>query len=184
MNKESQRELIEIVLYILNKTGGLDYYHVFKILYFAQKDYLSQWGHRLIQDDFCALENGPVPTNLYDAVKGQEPLKSKGLLSMFNEAIRHAGEDAPHFLIALRNANLDYLSEAAINALDKAIHEYSNMSFGHLKDLSHDAAWAEAWGHPGGSRKMDIVSIAKASTDNKAMIEYITDNELLESALS
>ena len=75
MNGFEQRKLNEIILYLLNVTGGMDYYHIFKILYFAEREHLAKWGHRMIADDFCALEYGPVPTHLYDAIK---VLDSKG----------------------------------------------------------------------------------------------------------
>lgn len=182
MNKERQKELIEIVLYILKMTGGLDFYHVFKILYFAQKDFLANWGRRLIFDDFCALENGPVPTSLYDVVKGQDPYKSQGLLSLYNEVISKAGEDAPNFLIALRDPDMDYISDAAREILDKAISTYAYMSFGTLKRESHDTAWKEAFEAGTGAKKMSLASIAKASTDNSAMIDYINENEMLSGA--
>lgn len=35
MTRFDKQKLTEVVLYILNKTKGLDYYHVFKIIYFA-----------------------------------------------------------------------------------------------------------------------------------------------------
>lgn len=69
MTEFQRQTLIEIVLYVLNKTKGVDFYHFFKILYFANKAFLAKWGTRIIADDFCALEYGPVPTNLYNAVK-------------------------------------------------------------------------------------------------------------------
>ena len=56
-------------LYVLNKCGKLDYFHLFKIIYFADKEHYAKYGRRIIHDTFCALENGPVPSLLYDAVK-------------------------------------------------------------------------------------------------------------------
>ena len=62
MNKYEQQKIIEVVLYILNKTGGIDFYHLFKIIYFAEMKHLVKWGHRILSDDLCALDYGPVPT--------------------------------------------------------------------------------------------------------------------------
>ena len=56
MTTFEQKSLIEIVLYILNKTGGIDFYHLFKIIYFAEMKHLAKWGIRLQKDDLCALE--------------------------------------------------------------------------------------------------------------------------------
>jgi len=65
----AQRQLLEKVLYILHRTGGLDYYRVFKILYFAERAYLAKFCRKMVEDNFCALPYGPVPTSLYDAIR-------------------------------------------------------------------------------------------------------------------
>ena len=39
-----QKTLIEVVLYVLQKTQGVDYYHLFKILYFADRKHIAEWG--------------------------------------------------------------------------------------------------------------------------------------------
>ena len=44
MTNFDKQKLTEIVLYILNKTKGLDYYHVFKVIYFANISYLAKYG--------------------------------------------------------------------------------------------------------------------------------------------
>ena len=77
MTKFEQQRIIEIVLYILNKTGGMDYYHLFKILYFANQRSLVDWGQLMIADKFCALPHGPVPTILYSTIQGQKSVLSK-----------------------------------------------------------------------------------------------------------
>ena len=42
MTRFDKQKLTEVVLYILNKTKGLDYYHVFKIIYFANIAHLAK----------------------------------------------------------------------------------------------------------------------------------------------
>ena len=53
------KKIVEAVLYILNVTKGLDYYHVFKVLYFAEREHLKLWGTKILADDFVAMEYGP-----------------------------------------------------------------------------------------------------------------------------
>ena len=59
MTKYEQIKLIQIALYVLQKTGGIDYYHLFKILYFAELKHLEKWGARITSDSFYALDYGP-----------------------------------------------------------------------------------------------------------------------------
>ena len=44
MDNFTAKKYVEHVLYILNKAGGLDYYRLFKIMYFAQRAYLKEYG--------------------------------------------------------------------------------------------------------------------------------------------
>ena len=60
------------VLYILGQMPqGMDYNHLFKILYFAQQKHLVTYGMPLMEDTFCARKHGPVPTSNYNVLKAK-----------------------------------------------------------------------------------------------------------------
>lgn len=181
MTKYEQTKLIQIALYVLQKTGGIDYYHLFKILYFAELKHLEKWGARITQDSFYALDYGPVPTCLYDVVKGCH-VSNTDLLKLFSDNIRFAGKDAPNVLLPKTEANMGYISKSEIEALDASIEENANLTFSQLKNKSHDSAWREAYNHAG-SKAMSSVSMAKASGTDKATLEYILEQVGLEEAL-
>ena len=48
MTNFESKKLTELVLYILGKTGGVDFYHAFKILYFAEMKHLAKWGSSMV----------------------------------------------------------------------------------------------------------------------------------------
>ena len=159
MTQFDKEKLIEVVLYIINATKGLDYYHIFKILYFAQQKHLCKWGSRIVADDFVAMEYGPVPTKLY---------------------IEFAGKDASNTLLPKREANMDYLSQADIESLKESIAENKGLSFGELVDKSHDSAWHA-------TKNCDVISvgdIAKAGGANDGFVNYINEQEFIQKALS
>lgn len=181
MNGFEQRKLNEIILYLLNVTGGMDYYHIFKILYFAEREHLAKWGHRMIADDFCALEYGPVPTHLYDAIK---VLDSKGtaLAEILYEDMRLAGVDAPNVLIPQRMADLRYISKSELEALDNSLKENSLLTFKQLMIKSHDSAWQDAYNKKK-SGKISILKMAEAVNADDMIIKYITEQLDLENVL-
>jgi len=181
MNAYDQKKLIQVVLYVLNQTGGVDYYHLFKILYFAERGHLAKWGHRITSDDFYALEYGPVPTCLYDAVKRKGLCDAK-LADELEECVEFAGNDAPNVLLAKQPADADYLSKSEIEALDESIKENLPLSFGQLKSKSHDSAWSDAYRH--GSRVISPVKMAVAANADNVTVEYIKEQMELESALA
>lgn len=182
MTKYEQTKLIQVVLYILQKTGGIDFYHLFKILYFAELKHLAKWGTRITSDNFHALEYGPVPTCLYDVVKGQN-VPDSDLLKLFSNDVQFAGKDAPNVLLPQTEPNMDYISKSEIEALDASIDENEHLTFSQLKSKSHDSAWYEAYNRLG-SKTMSSISMAKASGADEATLEYIQEQIELEEALS
>lgn len=162
---------IEVALYILEKTKGVDLYHLLKIMYFADRAHLAEWGCRITDDNYCAITYGPVPTELYDAIK-QGKLK---------DCIGHANDDASNFLLAKRSPDLNYLSTSNIEALDHSISENVNLSFNELYHKSHDSAYKEAAG-----KRPNVLansSMALAAGASEGMAEYIIEQMAIESAL-
>ena len=52
MTSHDRKKLSELVLFIIDKTGGVDFYHAFKILYFAEMKHLAKWGSGFVPDEF------------------------------------------------------------------------------------------------------------------------------------
>jgi len=180
MTPYDQKKLIQIVLYVLNQTGGVDYYHLFKILYFAERKNLAKWGHRIISDDFYALEYGPVPTCLYDAVKGSNAYGTT-LADQLREVTMFAGSDAPNVLLAKCDADLSYISKSEKAELDKSIKDNLLLSFSQLKAKSHDSAWAVA--HKKSCKRITPMDMARVEKANYATIEYIAEQETLRNSI-
>ena len=168
MTTLEQQKIIEVVLYVLNKTGGMDYYHLFKILYFANQRSLVEWGHLMTADKFCALPHGPVPTELYDAIKGNGRVLPQLKESIFIE---------DYYLLPKREADPDYLSPYDIEVLDDAIAQYGKMSFTELKKTSHTQCWEAARKKPG-SHVIDVADMARDGGASEDVVKYI--HEMVE----
>lgn len=185
MTNFEKQKLTEMVLYILNKTNGLDYYHVFKIIYFAELEHLARYGFRMTSDDFCALPDGPVPSVLYDCVKGEGWWRDEELEKMLEESVDKGSADAYYMLSARRAADMDYLSKAEVEALDKSIKENASLSYGALREKSHGSEWNRAYYSGEGGRKiMDTIGMARDGMASDDMIDYIRENLAVEAALS
>ena len=180
MKEFHNRSLIETVLYVLQKTGGVDMYHLFKILYFADRDYIAETGLRIVDDRFAALQYGPVPADLYNAIKGST-FSDPELAAMFNDAVETVGNEAPGILMARRAPDMDFLASAALPYLDKSIDENKNLTFQELLAKSHDSAWKNAWERPG--RTIDPVEMAEAAGCEADFLDYLAEMKELENAL-
>ena len=181
MSRYEQQKIVEVVLYILNKTEGIDYYHLLKVLYFAEREHLVKWGDKITADDFFALQYGPVPTRLYNAIKKQNT-PDANLADLLWEVIEFAGDDAPNVLLPKRNTNEDYLSESEKIVLGNSITENAKKLFQELKDKSHDAAWRKAFNSS--SKRISPIDMAKEEGATDAMIEYMQDQIALNAALA
>lgn len=182
MTNYDRNKLVELVLYILDRTGGVDFYHAFKILYFAEMKHLAKWGSGIVPDEFCALKYGPVPTQLYDAVKNlSQP--DRTLSQDLSEVVQFAGEDASNVLLSKRPADMKFLSKSEIEALDLSIEENKSLTFGQLMRKSHDKAWDEANRRVNGTNIISPVSMAKVLNADEAMLDYIEEQMQIESAL-
>ena len=181
MTKEQILKLKAVVLYIINKCGEIDFIHLFKILYFAERKQYAEYGQHLVYDSFCALERGPVPSFLYDAVKNVAGLKytSHNNMDILTNALASGSGECHYMLRATQTPDMDELSEAEIEALDCSIAENIHKDISTLSSDSHDEAWRQAWEKSHNS-PMDVLMIAKAGGASDDFIEYIRENEMLE----
>lgn len=175
-----RKSLVETVLYILNKTGGVDIYHVLKILYFAEQKHLATWGGRMTGCNYVAYKYGPVAEELYNALRKNHKSDPE-LRNLISEAVCYGGEDASSVIFAKREADTDYISLAARECLDASISENSQLTFSQLKSKSHDAAWEHAYSSGG---VIDPVSMAKAGNADEAMLEYIAEQCIVDQILA
>lgn len=180
MNHDDVLKLKAAVLYVVDKCGEIDYFHLFKILYFANREHYAKYGRSIINDTFCALPKGPVPTFLYDAVKNSMP--KSGDFKVISDSLYNQDPTYYYVLSAKEKPDMDELSKSDIMCLDKSINENIDLDMDSLSKKSHDIAWEEAWSK-GSSHPMRNLSMAKAGGANEAMIEYIKEYELIDSVI-
>ena len=184
MTHFDKRKLTEVVLYILNKTDGLDYYHVFKIIYFANIAQLAKCGLRITTDVFCALPDGPAPSILYDSIKNGIYCDNE-LEQLINQNVVKGDDDAYYMWEAKRQADIDYLSKSEIEELDKSINDNALLSYKALRQKSHGPEWHRAYYSSNPGRKvMEVVGMAKDAHASDAMLEYIKEELEIERVLA
>jgi uncharacterized phage-associated protein len=163
-----------IVLYVLHSVPGkcIGMYELFKLLYFASQKKLVRYGSVMISD-FFALKYGPVPSALYDYLKGSD------------NAIILSVNVEDNIISPIENPDMEELSKADIICLDESIKENCRLTFHNLLTKSHDSAWKKAWSNPVGNRgdKIEIIDIARAAHADEDTLEYIKEELELEYAL-
>jgi hypothetical protein len=137
-----KEKAVEALVYIARKVPGVGRFHAAKILYFAERFHLREFGRPIVGDRYIAMENGPVPSFAYDVLKGtvapQDKETIEGALVTVS-AYRH-----PEYK-AGREPDLSFFSQTDIECLDKAIEHCAKRSFGSISDETHKhLAWDRA----------------------------------------
>lgn len=133
---------LELILYVAKNSPRKTVFWVLKAIYFADRDHVLRFGRRIHNDAYVAMENGPVPSHAYDLFKNvkfdrssrQDYEISAGQFEVKNE----------NTICPLREPDMRLLSKSERICLDEAIKRTARLSFGRLRDLSHDEAWKAA----------------------------------------
>lgn len=133
---------IEAILYIVVRYGEIGRFHALKTLYFADREHLRRYGRPITGDRYIAMDNGPVPSYAYDALKYQVAEPERIHVA---EAIS-PGESQRHpTYVPHRGADLSYFSRTDIECLDWAFQHCQGRSFGSISDETQKhLAWDKA----------------------------------------
>lgn len=183
--KEQINKIKAVVLYVLQHfKEGVDYIKLFKIMYFAQREYLSTYGLTIVEDTFKARQLGPVPSLTYKVVKMAENGECAADLDDFVSSVR---VDENQMVYAKTAPDMDYIAEMEKDELDKTIAKYGSIDSQHLSELSHDEAYAMVVERMKDDPQKDIftlIDIARAGGASDAMIDYIRQAQIIQEALS
>lgn len=184
-SSEQINKIKAVVLYILQHfKDGVDYIKLFKIMYFAQREYLATYGLTIIEDTFKARQLGPVPSLTYKVVKMAENNEVSTDLKDFITSIK---VDDKQKVYALKKPDLDYIADMEKEELDNIISKYKNTDSKKLSELSHDTAYTEVCKRMSDDPQKDIltlIDIARAGGASDSMIDYIREDQLINEALS
>jgi uncharacterized phage-associated protein len=141
------RKALETILWFAQQRNPIDFYHILKVLFFADKKHLNEYGRPILGDTYDVYPHGPVARTVYSLLKLADPLEAQFLA----EDARLKHDEYPFIVTrrcwvsALRPPNLAWLSDSDIDALEWAFKEYGDKSFAELERLTHqERAWCIA----------------------------------------
>jgi hypothetical protein len=160
-----ETKAIETMLYLAKRISRSHKYNICKMLYLADKTSLERYGRFIFGESYSAMHQGATPSKSYDILKRIAKESSDDLCVEGNA------------VVALRDANLEYLSESDIECLDETIAIYDKDPRKMIRD-AHDDAWVKAWeSRKGGKRSTDIPvkSIAHTLPNYRNLVDYLTN---------
>lgn len=129
---------INVILYIAERLKRRDFHKIFKILYFADREMLAEWGCPITGDTYYAMDAGPVPSKIYDMLK---IVRGDSLCSDTEGLGENFKVDGWMYLTPLKKADEDGISAAEKEILDSTIGRYGELTYEEIKEKSHDLAW-------------------------------------------
>ena len=163
----------ESILYLLSKGHRFNRYHLLKMIYYADRKHLFDYGAPITGDSLMAMSHGPVPSTAYDIVKaacGEGNCLSEKVQFQVVDIIgsdEYGGNFYPK-----REPNLDYLSPSAKGCLDWAFDHVLPKSFQELKDETHLHSGFKAADE---NDNMSTWEIIKDAEDPESLREYLEE---------
>lgn len=140
-----------------------------KLLYFADKTSLQDYGRFISGDAYFAMRHGPVPSHSYDMMK--EAVSGSLGFQVSNSKI-----------IPLREPDLEKFSKSDLKCLETTIEAYRCFPAWQLRQLSHDPAWQK--NEPGeGTPKsipIPIEDIIDTIDNGEELLEFLQETQKLE----
>ena len=120
----------------------MSYIKLIKLLYIVDREALIRWGRIVTTDRHVSMDKGPVVSQIYDLITGDEPPD----IEMF----WHQHISAPqNFEVEVYNhPGNDELSSAEEDLIDEVFEEHGRKSRWELVRYTHDLP---EWQDPGGS---------------------------------
>lgn len=174
----NEKKTLEALVWLASRHPGLTRHALVKVLYFADKRHLHDYGRPVIGDEYVAMRDGMVPSRVLDMLeRDRRHLYDDEIEAIEAGLEEYTNEDGYPAYRARRDPDTDYLSRTDIEALSWSLDEYGDLDFFELKEIAHqDPAWKEAF-HNRESHRMDYHEIIDADHPNRErLIEKLHDS--------
>jgi hypothetical protein len=136
----SAAKALEVILWLATERKGIDFYHLVKAVFFADKYHVAKFGRPIVGDIYRAAWFGPLPQVVYGLLT-HNPME---MLALGNSGPLPFKVQA-FCVYPERESNLDRLSESDVEALRFGLGEVAGKSFDELVRQTHrDPAYLNA----------------------------------------
>lgn len=132
--------IVEALHYILGRVKKSGKIKLIKLIYLADKYHLLRYGRTVTNDDYYAMERGPVGTTVKDVLSLDKEMLAKDY-KFISKLIGMAGEDYIALPVRLQ---YDHLSDTDKEALDFVIEKFGKKTGAQLTTYTHQyPEWAQ-----------------------------------------
>lgn len=165
-NSFDVQKTLQSLYYLQSRCKVSDKLSLLKLIFFADRYHIRNYGIPMLQDNYCAMTLGPVCSKTYDLIK-------KGL---YYDGLT---ENAKNFVdenlfcnkdfVSVKNTGSDRLSESDKEALDFSIKNFSRFSPYELSEITH--------AYPEWSRYKDLLESHVSASETMDYADFFCDPE-------
>lgn len=137
MKNVSIRKILQVLYYIQSHAPEgakkTDIMYLLKMVFFAVRYHLRNYGTPYMNVHFFAMKNGPVASEVKDVLEHKQPLNANTAETQLLNEIESIGD----YDYEIKNQDCDELSPSFIEALDFALERFGNYGPFELSDISH-----------------------------------------------
>lgn len=126
--------IIQVLHYILEKLGKADKLKLIKLIFLADKYHLLKYGRTITEDDYYAMELGPVGSTVKDILSFNHFTLSKAELDYAKKLLKPISQNC---FASKGTPDVDMLSETDKEVLAYVIERFGKMSSMELSEYSH-----------------------------------------------
>lgn len=135
----SVRKILQALYYIqsnapANNESRTNIMYLLKILFFADRYHLRNYGCLATDDTYYAMKNGPVASAAFNILRNNLPKNASNCEYILLEDVEVIDEHNVH----IRLQGDDELSDSFKEAIDFALEKYGSYDHFDLSDISHD----------------------------------------------
>lgn len=129
------KKATQVLNYFAQREGGtIDKLKAIKLIYFADRFHLRKYGRLITNDEYYAMEYGPVGSGLKDIADQSDFLSSEELGYSANYIEPQKG----HMLRSVSDVDEDVFSETDIEALNFSWLKFGSMDRFKLAEVTHN----------------------------------------------
>ena len=157
MRMFSERRVAQIAAFFTDREGGrIAHLKLMKLMYLADRESLTRFGHPLSYDHLVNMPHGPVLSQTLNLVDGDVEYGADGWDAWITDKEDHEVGLAQVFRVEA----LDELSEVDIEVLNSVWAKYGKMGKWEIRDFTHTL---QEWIDPhGGSTPLAFADVLKA----------------------
>jgi uncharacterized phage-associated protein len=141
------RKAAQVIAYLAMKSQNrtLDVLKAVKLVYLADRESIKVWGAPILEDEHVSMKHGPVNSRTYSHINGEHDLAKSGWSNFLEDRADHVIAAVS----AISEDDLDELSEADTQILDKIWEQFGRMSKWEIRDWTHVRENIPEWEDPG-----------------------------------